>query len=567
MSVPPIKKPSLLARKTFFGTTIGAALVFMVIGVIFWGGFNTAMEVTNTMEFCISCHEMEENVYKEYVGTIHDSNRSGVRAGCPDCHVPHPWLYKVKRKIQASNELFHKAMGTVSTPEKFEARRLHMAKSVWEAMKTSDSRECRNCHDFYTMQPDKQKPRSYQQHRNAMEKGNTCIDCHKGIAHKKVHDKLTEQETEALEAPDPSNIRQLPAKWIAFEQTQKAKAAEEEAAKAAAKVADAAKPKPAEKTTPPPATTASAPVQASTGSSVDWSKASERQVVLFYPGQASLEWVLHGKDHSGARAVLKAGDRCFTCHDKEAADIGRKIVSGEKLEPKPIAGKRGSIPVKIQATHDADNLYLRFEWADTAHVPVSFANGGKMDADNPMKLALMLANDSMEYAKLSGCWATCHHDLNSMPDAANDQAKKYLAESRSELQIKPEDGKKRGAFDKRKDDAAIQAELTAGHYMDLLRFKSGSNATENGYVLSDRVMEGGSGAQFTGKLENGNWVVELTRKLNPNTAGDIPIEAGKLYNIGFAIHDDHSAARWHHVSVGYKLGLDNPDAEINATKQ
>lgn len=96
-----------------------------------------------------------------------------------------------------------------------------------------------------------------------------------------------------------------------------------------------------------------------------------------------------------------------------------------------------------------------------------------MDAENPMKLALMLSGDAMEHANLSGCWATCHHDLNSMPDAANDQAKKYLAvKSYTDLQIKPEDGKKRGGFDKRKDDTAIQAELTAGHYMDLLRFAS-----------------------------------------------------------------------------------------------
>jgi len=31
--------------------------VGMVVGIIFWGGFNTTMEATNTMTFCISCHE------------------------------------------------------------------------------------------------------------------------------------------------------------------------------------------------------------------------------------------------------------------------------------------------------------------------------------------------------------------------------------------------------------------------------------------------------------------------------------------------------------------------------
>ncbi len=549
MSVP-LKRPSFLARKTLFGTTIGVALVFMIIGVIFWGGFNTAMEVTNTMEFCISCHEMEENVYQEYLNSAHEGNRSGVRAGCPDCHVPRPWIHKVVRKIQASNEVFHKVMGTVSTPEKFEAHRLNMANRVWAAMKATDSRECRNCHDFSAMAPDQQKPRAYQQHRNAMEKGNTCIDCHKGIAHKAVHTQLSEAEIEALEAPNPKFIRPLPPKWVAFEQAQHIKAAEEEAAKAAEKAA-------------------AAPVASLGDAAIDWSKASEREVVLFYPGQASLEWVLNGKEHSGARAVLKVGDRCFTCHDQEAADIGRKIVNGEKpaLEPHPLPDKRGSIAVKVQASHDAENLYLRFTWQDTPHFPIPFVEGGKMDAENPMKLALMIADDSMEYPNLSGCWATCHHDLHSMPDEADAQAHKYLAESRTELQIKIEDAKPRGGFAQRKDEAAIQAERDAGHYMDLLRFKSGSGVTENGHVLADREMEGGSGAAFVGKLEDGIWTVELTRKLNADSVGDVNIEAGKLYNIGFAIHDDHSAARWHHVSVGYKLGLDNPEAEINAVAQ
>jgi len=58
--------------------------------------------VANTEQFCISCHEMRDNVYKELQQTIHFKNRSGVRARCSDCHVPHEWFYKVRRKIQAS---------------------------------------------------------------------------------------------------------------------------------------------------------------------------------------------------------------------------------------------------------------------------------------------------------------------------------------------------------------------------------------------------------------------------------------------------------------------------------
>ena len=145
---------SLATRKVIFGATLGSAVLFMVIGVILWGGFNWGMAITNTEQFCITCHEMEENVFVEYTGTAHDANRSGVKASCPDCHVPRPWIHKVIRKIQASNEIYHKILGTVDTPEKFHEHRLTMARRVWKAMKTTDSRECRNCHDWDTITPD-----------------------------------------------------------------------------------------------------------------------------------------------------------------------------------------------------------------------------------------------------------------------------------------------------------------------------------------------------------------------------------------------------------------------------
>lgn len=161
----------------------GLLIVGFIAGIIFWGGFHTAMEASNTEVFCISCHEMEENVYIEYQDTIHYSNRTGVRATCPDCHVPKDWVHKVARKIKATNELYHKVMGSVDTPEKFEAKRLKLAQNVWRVMKETDSRECRNCHDYDSMDYVKQGRRAVQQHIKGFDNGETCIDCHKGIAH------------------------------------------------------------------------------------------------------------------------------------------------------------------------------------------------------------------------------------------------------------------------------------------------------------------------------------------------------------------------------------------------
>jgi len=164
--------------------TLGSLLIAgFVAGVIFWGGFNTAMEATNTEEFCIACHEMKDNVYQEYKDTIHYANRTGVRATCPDCHVPKPWIHKMVRKVQASNELLHKALGTIDTPEKFEEKRLQLAQNVWRSMKQTDSRECRNCHNYESMDFGEQQRRAVSNHSKGLEEGATCIDCHKGIAH------------------------------------------------------------------------------------------------------------------------------------------------------------------------------------------------------------------------------------------------------------------------------------------------------------------------------------------------------------------------------------------------
>ncbi|USD68009.1 cytochrome c-type protein NapC [Vibrio sp. SCSIO 43136] len=170
-------KPSTMA--------IGSILTIGFIGgIIFWGGLNTGMEATNQEEFCIGCHEMRDNVYEEYVGTIHYQNRSGVRATCPDCHVPKEWVPKIIRKIQASKELYGKMIGIVDTPQKFEDHRLVMAEREWKRMKANNSQECRNCHNFEYMDFVEQKPVAAAIHNRAEDEGKTCIDCHKGIAHK-----------------------------------------------------------------------------------------------------------------------------------------------------------------------------------------------------------------------------------------------------------------------------------------------------------------------------------------------------------------------------------------------
>ena len=564
-------------RKLFMGATIGSAIFFIIIGIIFWGGFNTAMDATNKEEFCISCHEMEDNVFEEYKKTIHYANRSGVRATCPDCHVPKEWTHKMVRKIQASKEILHKLLGSIDTPEKFDEKRLQLAKNEWKRMKATDSRECRNCHDFESMAVAYQKPRARKQHENALKVGNTCIDCHKGIAHKPVHQLMDEEELEKLSAPNPDIARPNATLRAPVNTKQQ-------------KLLDLSN-------SPSKSVVKSVVKEHTVGLSVsdfgiDWGSVPDREITIFYPGQASMEWIFKGSEHGG-KLPFKAGDRCVECHDNETAEMGLKIVTGERLETQVIPDKRGSIAVKVQASYDDEYLYMRYEWQDTAHAPVPFVDGGKMDPDNQVKIAMMFSDDnqreeddftgSVMYSGRVGCWASCHHDAKGMPDEPKQEdidayeqkdlidmkqgIRKYLTESRTKVEVAGRRGKKRGGWNKLKSAEEIQAELDAGRYLDLIRYKAGTKESENGYILADRIMSGGEEVLFSSSLESGFWVIELKRKLKSDKAGDIALDFDKIYNFGFAIHDDYTNGRFHHVSLGYKLGFDNENVEINAIKK
>ena len=156
-----------------------------IAGILFWGGFNTALELTNTETFCTSCHEMRDNVYAELQPTIHYTNRSGVRATCPDCHVPHNWTDKIARKMQASKEVWGHLFGSINTREKFVEKRLELAQREWMRLKSNNSLECRNCHNLASMDFTRQSKRAVELHSTVLAKGEkTCIDCHMGIAHR-----------------------------------------------------------------------------------------------------------------------------------------------------------------------------------------------------------------------------------------------------------------------------------------------------------------------------------------------------------------------------------------------
>jgi hypothetical protein len=279
----------------------------------------------------------------------------------------------------------------------------------------------------------------------------------------------------------------------------------------------------------------------------DWSKVTERKIKLFYPGQSAYEWVMNKADHSAVPDIVDKKRPCAKCHEGDANDVGNAIVAGKPvgqsktvLEPKPISGKAGWIPVVFKAAHDGDKVYFRFEWTPPQ------LTGTKMDKKNEVKVTMLFdGGGTVEGAELNGCWSTCHTDLRTMKDAKDDKKTKYIK----------------------------NGDLATGKFYDLMQFRSGKGEKPvDGYVMDKRYMEGGKGLiKAEGKKEGNKWVVTFERSLAGGGKGDHAITADKIYNFGFAVHEDYTEARYHYVSLGYQFGLDKAVDGVknyyNITKQ
>lgn len=246
--------------------------------------------------------------------------------------------------------------------------------------------------------------------------------------------------------------------------------------------------------------------------------------------------------------------------------MGARMIGRSRGEPSFTPGKRPSIPLQIKAAFDDDNLYMRFEFPAGPHVDVPFAAGGKMDPANELKLAMMLDQGKVDMAGRAGCWVACHSDARDMPTAPPAAAvkggyvTKYLPQTRTQFDIVSRDN-----WDKLKPAEDIAAMLERGAVLDLARWKS-SGAAERGYLLADRVLMPSDSVAFDGARRGDAWVVVMQRRLKGEAPGEITLEPGKSYTVGFALHDDFAAGRFHHVSLEMKLGLGGA-GDIKAIKQ
>lgn len=254
----------------------------------------------------------------------------------------------------------------------------------------------------------------------------------------------------------------------------------------------------------------------------DWSSVPTKTVTLFYPGQSSYTW-LRSDGHPGAALVSK-GKRCTTCHKGKEATMGGKTVSGEMVEPAPIAGKNGSVELSVQAAYDDENLYWRFSWKTNMDRPGQMHDYMRFDgekwvfyggprssgkvrsgAEPPLyedRLAIMVDDGSVPGFAEQGCWLTCHNGMRDMPGMAKkDQVqmlpllgkqmkktdiRKYLPASRTDDSA---------SWDKAKSAEEIAALKSAGAFLDLMQWRAArSNAVgmaDDGYVLEYRLFDEG----------------------------------------------------------------------------
>src|SRR5215510_9122827 len=173
-----------LLRPSIHWSVLTLVGIGVLIGFAATVGTQVMVALTGTDAFCSNaCHSMQW-VAKEHRESGHGLNRTGVRAGCHDCHIPphYPELlwYKAKAGIK---DAIGEMRGVIDTEEKFKKERLRMAKLVWDEYKANNSQNCRNCHEFSPEVLKKQKEFAAPMHQQVLEGKATCIDCHKGVGH------------------------------------------------------------------------------------------------------------------------------------------------------------------------------------------------------------------------------------------------------------------------------------------------------------------------------------------------------------------------------------------------
>ena len=289
---------------------------------------------------------------------------------------------------------------------------------------------------------------------------------------------------------------------------------------------------------------------------IDWGKVEAKQVTLFYPGQSSWEWLLTKSDHRGAKKFRK-GKGCRECHEGEEKDMGNLLVSGKRLEPNPIPGKRGFVNVAVKTAYDDTKFYIQLVWAETTESAVT------KETEDQTRVTFLFDDGSVSSVTRGGCWAACHDDANKMPSAQADKdLHLYLAKSRTKITRK-------GGGENYKSSVELNKLLAEGIFVEYWQAQLNDGkvtGTLDAYIL-DKHHENKHLVDAVAQLNNGMWTLEMSRDLSPNLPQYKNIVAGKQLGFGLAMHDAYSEGRKHLVSFGHSIVLDQGKADFIAVKQ
>lgn len=253
----------------------------------------------------------------------------------------------------------------------------------------------------------------------------------------------------------------------------------------------------------------------------DWSKIPEKTMTLFFPGQASWEF-LTGGGHPGSEAVV-AGTNCQTCHAGQEQTMGQRLVQHPQLEPDPVAGKRGSLDVSVRAAFDDQYIYLRFEWQaarpGASHTLWRFDGtrwvawgGPKPEATKAgippsyeERLAVMFTERNVPAAdgaktgfNQAGCFIACHNSMRNMPlDVRGPRVQGHpyfgrgglnVSDMRHYLLLSRTATDETGGWDKVKTRPEIERLKAEGSFLDLWQWRS-YRSNPVGYAGDDHVLE------------------------------------------------------------------------------
>ncbi len=265
------------------------------------------------------------------------------------------------------------------------------------------------------------------------------------------------------------------------------------------------------------------PALAADPQTIDWPKIPAKSITLFYPGQSTYDFLLSADHKKGDKQVAQ-GKACISCHEGDEKDLGNKLVKGAGIEPTAISGKNGTIDVAVQAAHDAEYAYFRFQWKTNMnregrmHDYLRFdgtawkwyghdrndkaVRSGEQPPLYEDRFSIMLDDGKVERFAQQGCWVTCHNGMRDAPNVASADAvkkhplfgdagwkeneiRKYLASTRT-------DG---ASWDKTKPVEDIAKLKAAGGFLDLMQWRVNRSAAigmaDDGYVLESRLFDEG----------------------------------------------------------------------------